>query len=165
LISDVIVNGKCTYPKKKINRHRNITTEETEYWKELQKEGLTIAQIGEKVGRHPTQIKYYLTTYEKPMNNKAAKIYIMKNYNSKYKEYYRIVNNKSQIVRYKNDLDYRFYQACNKLGCKNIKKNYGSLENYYKYRKLLFEAEKDPKITKEQYKEFKSQMVRRFKIA
>lgn len=160
MITDVIKNGKCVYPKKKINNNRNITDDEIKYWKQLRKKGLSYEKIAEKAGRNPTQIKYHLSSYRET-NINAAKNYIMAHYD-KYKEVYRIAVAKNQKKRYADDLDYRVYSAC-RTRCKSITKHYGTLENYYRYRKLLFEAEKDPNISKTEYKKIKLNLLSKFK--
>ena len=158
------IHGKLSYPKLEKNQRINVTNDEISYWKKLRREGMSIKKISDMANRDKTVVVYHITPYGKSMHKKGSKRYMEKTYEKRWKQYYREKNKLHQRERYKNDLDYRIYQTLSKHGFDGLKKKYGTFQNYYNYRKALFEKEKEPSITKEKLKTIVQVLRMKFKV-
>lgn len=159
-----VVNGECVYPEKDDDCRITVTEKDVKKMKDLRKRGLSYEKIGELINRQKNVVKaYLLKDYSKNFTKYVVKSN-MKRYSTDkiFREQIKETVRKNQKKRYENDIEYRIYLACKKLGCKFVKERFGSLERYRKYRIKLFKLEKDPKINKQQYLEMRRVLRKRY---
>lgn len=164
-----IVNNKCVYPRveKDQDRRRTVSKEDIKEIKELRKKGIAYHKIAKITKRPTVLVKSYLipgykeqfAKYTKKHNNNRYKT--DPKFRKKLKEQVAV----KMIEKYRNNVEFRIYQSCRSIGCKNVIANYGSLERFRKMKIEMFNFEKNnPKIPKDILREKIFEIRKKYRI-
>lgn len=161
-----IVNGKCVYPTLDYDKRVTVTENDIKKMKKLRKKGIAYHKIAEKLDRQVNVVKAYLVDgYSKQFYKYTSKVNKRRyDTDESYRQSIKESVRERQRKRYQNDVEYRIYLSCRRVGCKILKKRYGSLEKYREYKIKIFKLEKDPKISKDEYKIKRRELRKRYLI-
>jgi len=163
-----VVKGKCVFPSVEKDKDKRITVtkQDIKEMKKLRKTGMSYDNIGIEMNRPKNVVKAYLiknfskkyTVYTSRCNTKRYKN------DERFRTLLKQSVKENQRLRYKNDIEYRIYNACKEMGCSFLKKRYGSLEKYREYRLKCFQYEINPSISDSQYKELRRNLRRKYLV-